>query len=146
MLLQKTLFFALIILVITDFSLEELKENSCYSLTMWLQKQKFDELERAIAIKPNLDAVDLRNKLIERAYNHCIQWISDEEAIEISHTSLSKQARFGQLVPVLIEGLNSSKDIEIDFKYTKKRRELRYRVETGGPRKKFSRRGKIDDL
>ncbi|CAG9325403.1 unnamed protein product [Blepharisma stoltei] len=131
----KILFFTIISLAYAGTSLEELKENSCYSLTMWLQRQKHNDLEKVIEAKPHLDASNIRTKIMERAFNNCMRFITEEEAREVINTSPSKQSKFEHLVPILNNGLETSKDIEVDFMYFKKRRDIRYRLEVGNGKK-----------
>mmetsp|Transcript_22144 Transcript_22144/g.21847 ORF Transcript_22144/g.21847 Transcript_22144/m.21847 type:complete len:83 (-) Transcript_22144:6-254(-) len=72
---------------------------------------------------------------MERAFNNCMRSITEEEAREVANTSPSKQSKFEHLVPILNNGLETEKDIEVDFMYFKKRRDIRYRLEVGNGKK-----------
>lgn len=138
--MQKLLLIVLIALALSEDSYDEKREDACFKLSQMMQRLQREEIQKLMESKPHLDASNLRSKLMEKAFQNCVAYITESEVKEILALTPAKFGKFSHLVPVIGNGLDSKQDLEVDMMFFKKRRDHLYKEQTRGSKRNEPRR------
>lgn len=109
------------------------KEDSCYLLASHLIRERMDEISDFMFERKHLREPEVRMKIIEDSFYHCLSLITDEQARDIANNDRKEYTKYKKLVDIPIGDYKSIQD-------TKTSKEFKKLVSTISKRKSFTKK------
>ncbi|OMJ68186.1 hypothetical protein SteCoe_34437 [Stentor coeruleus] len=106
----------------------ETKEDSCYMLSSHLVRTITDEIRDYVYANPYLKETEVRIKSIEESFWHCMDKMTDKEALEISKNSRKEYSKYMHLFKVDLQKFKSIEDVRLSKEFIEKRSQISKRI------------------